>query len=104
LSLCCSRDGCRRRMTPPSVRFLGRRVYLGAVLVLVSAMQQGSLPGRRVRPGLGAQPLMLALLRECVGRFPLGQRSPFQRLVADVLFHGPECEKVRRKVEGQHGF
>lgn len=41
LSLCCSRDGCRRRTTPPSVRFLGRRVYLGAMLVLVSAMQHG---------------------------------------------------------------
>src|SRR5690606_37865054 len=26
LSFCCSRDGCRRRHTPPSVRFLGRRV------------------------------------------------------------------------------
>ena len=26
LSFCCDRDGCRRRATPPSVRFLGRRV------------------------------------------------------------------------------
>ena len=41
LSSCCSRDGCRRRTTPPSVRFLGRRVYLAAMLVLVSAMQHG---------------------------------------------------------------
>lgn len=41
LSLCCSRDGCRRRTTPPSVRFFGRRVYLAAMLVLVSAMQRG---------------------------------------------------------------
>jgi hypothetical protein len=41
LSLCCSRDGCRRRTTPPSVRFLGRRVYLAVVLVLISAMQLG---------------------------------------------------------------
>jgi hypothetical protein len=29
--------GCRRRRTPPSVRFLGRRVYVG--FVLVAAMQ-----------------------------------------------------------------
>ncbi len=42
LSLCCARDGCRRRSTPPSVRFLGRRVYLAAMLVLVSAMQHGA--------------------------------------------------------------
>lgn len=48
LSFCCSRDGCRKRKTPPSVRFLGRKVYLGAVVVLVAAMQQGPSP-RRVR-------------------------------------------------------
>lgn len=40
-SYCCSEEGCRRRLTPPSVRFLGRRVYLGAVVVLVSAMAHG---------------------------------------------------------------
>lgn len=40
-SFCCGEEGCRRRVTPPSVRFLGRRVYLGAVVVLVSAMAQG---------------------------------------------------------------
>ena len=37
-SLCCGRDGCRHRATPPSVRFLGRRVYVGAVVVLASAV------------------------------------------------------------------
>jgi len=45
-SLCCGRDGCRRRATPPSVRFLGRRVYLGAVVVLLSAMLNGVKPWR----------------------------------------------------------
>ena len=48
LSFCCDRDGCRKRVTPPSVRFLGRKVYLGAVVILVSAMRQGPTP-RRVR-------------------------------------------------------
>lgn len=48
LSFCCDRDGCRKRATPPSVRFLGRKVYLGAVVVLLAAMQQGATP-RRVR-------------------------------------------------------
>jgi hypothetical protein len=37
-SLCCGREGCRKRATPPSVRFLGRRVYLGAVVILVLAI------------------------------------------------------------------
>ncbi len=48
LSFCCQRDGCRKRVTPPSVRFLGRKVYLGAVVILVAAMRQGPSP-RRVR-------------------------------------------------------
>jgi len=39
LSFCCA--ACRRRTTPESVRYLGRRVYLGAVVVLVSAMRYG---------------------------------------------------------------
>jgi hypothetical protein len=37
-SLCCGRDGCRHRATPPSVRFLGRRVYVGAVVIAASAI------------------------------------------------------------------
>jgi hypothetical protein len=48
LSFCCDREGCRKRTTPPSVRFLGRKVYLGAIVILVSAMRQGPSP-RRVR-------------------------------------------------------
>jgi hypothetical protein len=48
LSFCCDRDGCRKRTTPPSVRFLGPKVYLGAIVILISAMRQGPSP-RRVR-------------------------------------------------------
>jgi hypothetical protein len=35
-SLCCGREGCRHRATQPSLRFLGRRVYVGAVVVAAS--------------------------------------------------------------------
>lgn len=45
-SLCCAAEGCRRRHTPPSVRFMGRRVYAGLVVVLVSAMIHGLKPER----------------------------------------------------------
>jgi hypothetical protein len=44
-SFCCAVEGCRRRCTPPSVRFLGRKVYLGAVVVLATALQYG--PSKR---------------------------------------------------------
>jgi len=46
-SLCCARDGCRRRATPFSVRFLGRRVYLGAIVVLATILAHG-LTGKRL--------------------------------------------------------
>jgi len=54
-SFCCAEDGCRTRHTPPSLRFLGRKVYLGAVVVLVSAMRHGATPVRmrKLREHLG---------------------------------------------------
>jgi len=38
-SFCCS--ACRKRSTPTSVRFLGRRIYLGLAVVLMSARRAG---------------------------------------------------------------
>jgi hypothetical protein len=40
-SFCCSREGCRQRQTPRSVRFLDHKVYLGIVVTLVAALEQG---------------------------------------------------------------
>ncbi len=49
LSFCCAEEGCRRRTTPPSVRFLGRTVYLGIVVILVTALEHGLSPRRRAQ-------------------------------------------------------
>jgi hypothetical protein len=38
-SFCCAQ--CRRRCTPMSVRFLGRRVYWGALVLLATALAHG---------------------------------------------------------------
>jgi hypothetical protein len=46
LSLCCRRDGCRHRVTPASVRFLGRRVYFSVVVLLCGVLGQGPTPWR----------------------------------------------------------
>ena len=40
LSLCCGREGCRRRTLPPSCLFLGRKVYWGAIVLVVVALRQ----------------------------------------------------------------
>lgn len=52
LSLCCSREGCRRRSTPPSVRFLGRKVY-AEVVVLLACVRAASLERQAVASGTG---------------------------------------------------
>jgi hypothetical protein len=65
-SFCCGRDGCRRRRTPPSLRFLGRRVYFGVVVVLVTAMAHGATPRRaaELRNQLGVDRRTLARWRQ----------------------------------------
>ena len=40
-SFCCAVDGCRLRETPASLRFLGRRVYMAAIVVLMAILQHG---------------------------------------------------------------
>jgi len=47
-SFCCGAENCRKRLTPPSVRFLDRRVYVSVVVVLAAALAQG-LTARRTR-------------------------------------------------------
>jgi hypothetical protein len=60
-SFCCAVDGCRKRATPPSLRFLGRRVYLATVVTLISALMLGITPSRLARlsvvPGLDRRTL-----------------------------------------------
>ena len=34
-SYCCGTDGCRKRFTPPSMRFLSRKVYSSVVIILI---------------------------------------------------------------------
>lgn len=51
-SLCCAREGCRKRLTPPSLVFLGRRVYLAIAVVIAAwrpTARRRSPPARTVR-------------------------------------------------------
>lgn len=61
-SFCCAVEGCRKRLTPVSVRFLGRRVYLGAVVLLTCVLRQGPTPWRvsRLHALLGVSARTLA--------------------------------------------
>ncbi len=37
ISFCCNREGCRKRMTPLSIRFIARTVYVFAIVMLAAA-------------------------------------------------------------------
>lgn len=65
-SFCCEKEGCRKRHTPPSVRFLGRKVYVGVVVVLVAAMRHGASARRAapLREALGIEARTLARWRQ----------------------------------------
>jgi hypothetical protein len=58
-SLCCGRRGCRKRALPPSLRFLGRRVYLEAVVVIatVHAMLAAAMRAAQDITGVPARTL-----------------------------------------------
>jgi hypothetical protein len=74
LSFCCDVDGCRCRSTPPSVRFLSRRVYLGVMVVLISAMHQGPSP-----KGLNVLQKRFGVDRRTIARWQAWWRDAFPR-------------------------
>jgi hypothetical protein len=92
-SFCCAQEDCRRRRTPESVRFLGRRVYAGLVVVLVTVMIDGLKPERvrRIREVLQVDSRTLKRWRQWwVDSFV---RSSFWK-AARARFMPPLCEST----------
>lgn len=63
-SFCCAAEGCRRRVTPASVRFLGRKVFFAVVVLLVPVLRDGPTPER-----LGRLEELSAVDRRTLGRW-----------------------------------
>jgi len=93
-SLCCSVEGCRKRATPPSVRFLGRKVYLGAMVVLATVLQQGTTPRRvsYLRELLGVSRRTLRRWRSWWSE--VFGRSPFWRVAQGRLARPVQREQL----------
>lgn len=64
LSFCCAIRNCRKRVTPPSLRFMGRKLYLGVVVVIISALRCGQTPRR-----LGELQKLVGVSRQTVKRW-----------------------------------
>jgi hypothetical protein len=91
-SLCCGRRGCRKRATPPSLRFFGRRVYLEVVVVVASMVVQ--MVAMTARAAIAATGIPLRTLRRWGdwwrGAFP---RLPVWRELRARLVPPPPDEK-----------
>ena len=53
ISLCCGSEGCRKRVTPESLRFFARRVYLGVVVIVASLAAQAIGTAKEIRRRTG---------------------------------------------------
>jgi hypothetical protein len=114
-SLCCARDGCRRRLTPQSVRFLGRKVYYGAMVLVASVMVHGASRRRVLEVGreLGVSERTLLRWRRwwtevfASSRFWSVARARFSPAVVEVAlpgsleqrFAGDEITRLVRTLE-----
>jgi len=100
-SLCCSREGCRRRQTPESIRFLGRKVYPGLIVVLASAMNHGlsQNPVAQVRKTLAVSRATLNrwrkwwLSRFVQTSFWKAARARFMPIVCESAMPASLCER-----------
>ena len=72
ISFCCDVDTCRKRMTPPSLRFLGRRQY-DAVVVVLASMAVHGLKGAQV----AALSAKLGIVRTTLTRWCAWWRDTF---------------------------
>jgi len=89
-SFCCAKEGCRKRTTPPSFRFLGRKVFVGAVVVLITVLRHGATPTR------------MAALRELVGvsrRTVERWREWWQRDFVQSAFWKAACGRQRAPLD-----
>lgn len=48
-SLCCGREGCRRRSLPPSCLFMDRRVYWTVVILVLMTLRQKRVRGSSIK-------------------------------------------------------
>lgn len=96
-STCCGH--CRRRCTPPSVRFLGRRVYAGAIVLL--ATMKALVCGAAKRT-LGR---WSAWWTEVLPATPfwLGLRARFMPAIAPATLPGALVQRFEQSTAGVEG-
>lgn len=97
-SLCCSKDGCRKRNTPPSSRFLGRSNYSSIVIVLVSILSENltAFRYRQIRRHLDISKSTLQRWRR--GWTEKLPGTPFWRKIAGRFGIPPDIHSLPRSI------
>ena len=91
LSLCCGREGCRRRSLPPSTRFMGRRVYWGCVILIAMTLRQNRPDGMSANKLMG----LLGVTRKTLNRWTSYFREVFPSSVRWQRLRGRVSPSVR---------
>jgi len=88
-SLCCGREGCRRRTLPPSCLFLGRKVYWAMVILIVMVLRQARPNG--------------ASTRELMRTFGIDRKTLFRWIAyfRDVFPHSAKWQILRGRISSQ---
>lgn len=77
-SLCCRKEGCRKRVTPPSLRFFGRRVYSAWVFILaLNYLKELGLQDKILKQTLARW--------KSFWRIQLSEQGPFMRKARSFL-------------------
>ena len=92
-SFCCAEDGCRKRMTPPSMRFLSRKVYSSVILFLIFLFTSKSDEARmdKLNALLGTTLSVESIRRwrhywtKVVPNSHTWKRSPFNQALSETL-------------------
>ena len=90
-SLCCAKQGCRRRVMPPSCRFLGRKIYWFPVIIcVVSDIQSLPLKSNELK-----LPKHLQISRNTLGRWSLFFQDEFPKSAQWQSIRGLVSAKVK---------
>jgi hypothetical protein len=90
-SLCCSREGCRRRTLPPSTRFDGRRVYWRCIILVVMALRQNRPEGKSIR----RLQRMFSISRQTITRWI--------RYFSEEFPEGEQWKRLRGRLDAEVG-
>jgi hypothetical protein len=96
-SLCCHREGCRKRHLPRSVRFLGRRVYGAWVIIMaVDFCKELGLQGKIARQTIARW--------KTFWKAQLSEGSPFLQWARGMLPPGTQITDRPESLLSHFGF